>query len=69
MMRRLTFFTVFLLMTCHIAFGQLPLPETTEETSDGMQAIVNATRDAKQADTQMWSLVGCFGGVLGVAGA
>ena len=60
---------MFMLAAWHVALAQLPFPETAGENTDGMQAIVDATRDAKQADTQIWSLVGCFGGVLGVAGA
>lgn len=30
---------------------------------------MDATRDAAQADTQVWALVGCLGGLFGVAGA
>ena len=72
-MRNFLVTLLIILMACHAAFAELPLPSTlgqpNETTSDGMQGIIDATRDAKQADTQVWALVGCFGGVFGVAGA
>ena len=40
-----------------------------EQYSNGQQAIVDATRDAKQSDQSVWALVGCCGGMWGIAGA
>ena len=60
---------IALLIVSMPIFAQFPFPETIGKTTDGMQAIRDATRDAQQADTRIWALVGCFGGVLGIAGA
>ena len=64
---------LIILIVCHTTFAELPLPSTlgqpNETTSDGMQAIIDATRDVKQADLQVWTLIGCIGGVLGVTAA
>lgn len=63
------FSVMFVLIVCHATFAQLPFPETAAKRTDGMQAVTDAERDAKQANIQVWAFVGCFGSVFGVASA
>ena len=37
----------------------MPLLTFSQQTDDAVQAIADAQRDAKLADTQIWALVGC----------
>lgn len=58
-MKTFSFIMALLLFT-------MPLLTLAQQTDDAAQAIADATRDAKLADTQIWGAAGCFLGVTGM---
>ena len=47
----------------------MPFLTLAQQSNDAAQAIMDAERDAQLADTQIWALAGCVGGLLGVIAA
>ena len=45
------------------------MAQQIEPISDEQQAIMDAERDAKLTDTQIWTLAGCGFGIWGIAAA